>query len=270
MRIISSIIGLPLLVFFITGGSYLLWFIILIVSIMGMVEFYTAVQKKHKSIHFIGYLFAVLYFYSLTFLQSYYNSVYLLFFSPLFIISLLLFSIFNFKKVNIFDCAVTLLGFYYIPVLLSFICLVRDKSFGEFFVWLIFICAWGCDTGAYFVGILFGKHKLAPALSPKKTIEGALGGVAFATLFAYIFGFIVSTVFSLKEVNIPLSCTVIGLVGSVFAQFGDLAASAIKRYANIKDFGRLIPGHGGILDRFDSILLTAPGVFFATVFLFGF
>ncbi len=267
MRIISSIIGLPLLVFFVTNGSYYLWAVMLGISIIGMVEFYSAVQKKFLSIHFIGYLFAVIYFCSLINYSS--HTINLLFISPLFIIVLLIFSIFNFNKINIFDCAVTLLGFYYIPVLLSFIYLVREHSFGQLFVWLIFICAWGCDTGAYFVGILFGKHKLAPELSPKKTIEGAIGGVAFATIIALIYGFTISTFFAFNEFNITLSCTIIGLVGSVFAQLGDLSASAVKRYTSIKDFGNIIPGHGGILDRFDSILLTAPGVFFAMVFMFG-
>ena len=136
-----------------------------------------------------------------------------------------------------------------------------------FFVWLIFISAFGCDTGAYFTGMLFGKHKLIPSLSPKKTIEGAIGGVVVGTLLAVLFGLSVETMFQLDEVNTVLLCFVTGIVGSILSQIGDLAASAIKRTVGIKDYGTLIPGHGGVLDRFDSVMFTAPAVYYIMLFL---
>ena len=114
--------------------------------------------------------------------------------------------------------------------------------------------------------MLLGKHKLAPVLSPKKSIEGAVGGVAGAALLGFLF----ATVFGghMTELMYPrLACTLSCAIAAVISQIGDLAASAIKRNHNIKDYGNLIPGHGGILDRFDSMLFTAPAIFFALLFL---
>ena len=126
--------------------------------------------------------------------------------------------------------------------------------------------SWGCDTCAYCVGMLIGRHKLAPVLSPKKSIEGAVGGVAGAALL----GFLYATVFgaSMAEVQNPqVACALACAIAAVISQIGDLAASAIKRNHQVKDYGHLIPGHGGILDRFDSMLFTAPAIFFAVTFL---
>ena len=114
--------------------------------------------------------------------------------------------------------------------------------------------------------MLLGKHKLAPVLSPKKSVEGAVGGVAGAALLGFLF----ATVFGGKmtELMYPrLACTLACAIAAVISQIGDLAASAIKRNHDIKDYGNLIPGHGGILDRFDSMLFTAPAIYFALLFL---
>jgi phosphatidate cytidylyltransferase len=126
-------------------------------------------------------------------------------------------------------------------------------------IWLPFLTAWFTDSAAYFTGISIGKHKLSPAISPKKTIEGALGGIIGSSLLTTIFGVLISKYNS----NIGIfDFIIIGLLCGIFSQLGDLAASYIKRYANLKDFGKLIPGHGGILDRFDSILFTMPVVYY--------
>ncbi len=151
-------------------------------------------------------------------------------------------------------------------VMLSYLYQVRAMTDGRYLVWLIFISSWGCDTSAYCVGMLFGRHKLAPVLSPKKSIEGAVGGVAGAALI----GFLYATVFGsrMTEVTNPqAACAIACAIAAVISQIGDLAASAIKRNHDIKDYGHLIPGHGGILDRFDSVLFTAPAIFFAVSFL---
>ena len=124
---------------------------------------------------------------------------------------------------------------------------------GYLYVWLIFIISFATDIFAYFIGRRFGSHKLIPSVSPKKTIEGSMGGVVASVVFSVLFGLI----FKLQIGPIFL----VGLLGSAVAQMGDLIASSIKRYVGIKDFGRLIPGHGGILDRFDSVLLVAPYVY---------
>ncbi len=145
--------------------------------------------------------------------------------------------------------------------MLSFLYLTRMLESGNFIVWMILISAWGCDTCAYCVGVLIGKHKLAPKLSPKKSIEGAVGGVIGAAALGALYGFlVVERVIHDKRLAAPFA--VIGGTGPVISQVGDLAASGIKRDHGIKDYGKLIPGHGGIMDRFDSVIFTAPVIYF--------
>ena len=122
---------------------------------------------------------------------------------------------------------------------------------------VIFVSAWVCDTFAYFVGRFFGKHKLIPEISPKKTIEGAIGGVVFTLITLIAYGCILRFGFGYKEIHL-LHFAILGLVLPVVSQIGDLVASCIKRQYEIKDFGNVFPGHGGVLDRFDSPMLVAP------------
>ena len=152
-----------------------------------------------------------------------------------------------------------LFGIVYVAVMLSFIYLTRCLPGGKFHVWLIFLCSWGCDTCAYCVGMLIGKHKMAPVLSPKKSVEGAVGGVVGAALL----GIIYASVTKGPIVEYAVICA----VGALISMVGDLAASAIKRNQGIKDYGKLIPGHGGILDRFDSVIFTAPVIYFLSIMM---
>lgn len=154
----------------------------------------------------------------------------------------------------------------YAPVMLSFIYLVRCLPYGAYTVWMIFISSWICDTCAYAVGILFGKHKLAPVLSPGKSVEGALGGIVGSALVGALYAyFLVEKVVSEQEVTWVF--VLISAAGAVISQVGDLAASAVKRNHEIKDYGKLIPGHGGVMDRFDSVIFTAPMIYFLTLLL---
>ncbi|MDR2547844.1 MAG: phosphatidate cytidylyltransferase [Lachnospiraceae bacterium] len=148
----------------------------------------------------------------------------------------------------------------YAPVMMSFVYLAREMEHGVYVVALIFICSWVCDTCAYLVGLPFGRHRLAPELSPKKSIEGAIGGVGGAMLVGGVLGFVFARQQDLGW-EIIFTFVLISAVGAVIAQIGDLAASAIKRSYGVKDFGRIIPGHGGILDRFDSVLFAAPMIY---------
>ena len=144
--------------------------------------------------------------------------------------------------------------------MLSYIYRIREMHNGGYYVVLIFICSWGNDTLAYCVGRLLGKHKMSPVLSPKKSIEGLVGGILGAGLLGMIYGFFVRE--NLMHVkSIPLYLFIICAVGAIPAVIGDLAASAIKRNNDVKDYGKLIPGHGGVLDRFDSMIFTAPLVY---------
>ena len=131
-----------------------------------------------------------------------------------------------------------------------------DDTTGRYFILIPFILAFLSDSGAYFAGCYLGKHKLAPAISPKKTIEGAIGGVLAAVAFMLLYTLILQLAFDFK-VNYGFAL-IYGVVGSVASVFGDLCFSVIKRQTGIKDYGNLIPGHGGVLDRFDSMIIVAP------------
>lgn len=156
--------------------------------------------------------------------------------------------------------------FLYAPVMLSFLYMIRKQNFGWFFVFLPFD-AWVCDTCAYFSGMAFGKHKLCPQLSPKKTIEGAIGGLLGATVVAGLYGAVLPRVTNYFNARVVWACLAIGASVGVLSQLGDLLASGIKRDRGIKDYGKLIPGHGGIMDRFDSVIFVTPVVYFLIVFL---
>lgn len=256
-RLLTSILLLPIFIVLILLGGIYLRVAIIILSLVGMNEIYIALSKENKNVHIIGYIFCV--FYNLMIEEQLTRGLYVT--TSLFIVILLIFLVVNYEKVNIMDCAVTMFGFYYVSFLLSNIYLVREfPQYGLFFVWLIFICAWASDTGAYFVGVNLGKHKLIPSLSPKKTIEGTIGGIVSAGLIALLYGVVLWVFYGLTS-NLVWFLAIIGVIGAILSQLGDLTASAIKRYTGIKDFGSVLPGHGGIIDRFDSVLFTAPVVY---------
>ena len=150
--------------------------------------------------------------------------------------------------------------------MLSCIYQTRMMTSGIYVVWLIFLCSWGSDTCAYCVGVLIGRHKMAPKLSPKKSVEGAVGGVLGAALLTMLYGWIFQEDMNLTTEYIFLLAG-ISAVGALISMIGDLAASAVKRDYEIKDYGKLIPGHGGILDRFDSVIFTAPIVYYLARYL---
>lgn len=165
--------------------------------------------------------------------------------------------VFRFGKVNMGSIALVGMTSFYIIGAFSSIVLLRDMTdstglfnVGKYIYLIPFIFGWVTDTFAYFAGRLFGKHKLIPTVSPKKTVEGAIGGILFCAIATWLYGFIVGQCFDVKPNYAALIVT--GLVVSVVSMIGDLVMSAIKREYGIKDYGKLLPGHGGILDRFDS------------------
>ena len=174
--------------------------------------------------------------------------------------------VFTFPKYQAEQIASAVFSFLYAPVMLSFIDFTRMLDKGIYLVWLVLICSWGSDTCAYCVGMLIGKHKMSPVLSPKKSIEGAIGGVVGAALLGGIYAAVVGA--HLEAENPIITYAVICAVGALISMVGDLAASAIKRNHDIKDYGKLIPGHGGILDRFDSVIFTAPVIYFLSQLMF--
>ena len=271
-RILSSIIGLPLLMLFVILGGWPLKIAVFILITVAMYELYDALSKRRMSIHYVGYVFAAVYMYFID--NSNVGNV-LTIILILFTLTVATLLVVFHNRITVMDCAATMFGFYYVAVLMSLVYLVREANGaqGLFLVWIIFISAWGCDTGAYFTGITLGRHKLIPTLSPNKTVEGAIGGVVFASALTVAYAAVMLHVSSLRSVSdfetfqLLVRYAVIGAGGAVFAQIGDLAASAIKRYTGIKDFGHVIPGHGGVMDRFDSVLFTAPAVYLISMLL---
>jgi phosphatidate cytidylyltransferase len=160
------------------------------------------------------------------------------------------------KNLPFEEIALTLFGGLLVPMMLSTLVLIADEPHGRYLVLFPIISAFVSDAFALFAGMLFGKHKLAPKLSPKKTIEGSIGGFVGSVLGCLILALIVCLRTG-AEANVPL-VLFFGLLGSLFSQVGDLFFSYIKREYDIKDYGKILPGHGGVLDRFDSMVFCAP------------
>ncbi|ONI41396.1 hypothetical protein AN640_08060 [Candidatus Epulonipiscium fishelsonii] len=253
-RILTGVIGAPIAIAIIYKGGLLLYVIGGIMVLIGAYEYYKVVGEVYNPIKNVAMLGIAIYLIGLNYFENRYIS-----FIGIFLVILLIIKVLTYPKYNLADIGVTLTGVIYIGEIFSLVLLIRDMPNGFFWVCLIFVSAWGSDTSAYFAGRALGKHKLAPVLSPKKTIEGAIGGVIGAGILDAIFCGIMSF---LGYWTFSLGWTVlIGCVCAILSQIGDLAASSIKREMGIKDFGTLFPGHGGVLDRFDSILLIVPFVY---------
>ena len=224
-----------------------------------MQELYRAAgvhEGKTNGLEIAGYLAVVIYYLTIAYLPVSYHL-------PAVILGVLVMMcifVFTYPKYQNKQIMTAFFGMIYVGVMLSYIYQTRVLPGGAFLVWLIFLCSWGCDTCAYCVGVLIGKHKMAPVLSPKKSIEGAVGGVLGAALLGAIYA-AATGAYNPNPAHTPLIYAIICGVGALVSMVGDLAASAIKRQENIKDYGTLIPGHGGILDRFDSVIFTAPVIY---------
>ncbi|WP_408954518.1 phosphatidate cytidylyltransferase [Natroniella sp. ANB-PHB2] len=258
-RIISAIIGIPLLVFIFNLGGLPFMILNLIVVILALNEYYQLVEEKGiKSNRLSGYLIGVIWI-LVIYLTNNLNLIYPL--VSLAVIVLLIKQILiKTDQSAILTTAATLFGAVYITGLFSHLILLYNLELsggngGRLIVWLPILATWLTDIGAYFVGMNFGKHRLAPRISPNKTIEGAVGGLIGSIIMTIIFGRYFLNFTYLTGILLG------GLIGLV-AQLGDLAVSVFKRDAEIKDSGELIPGHGGILDRLDSLLFSIPVVYY--------
>ena len=259
-RLISGILLVIAALLTIISGGYVLFFTLVCISLIGMQELYKAMGVHGEStglLEIIGYLGAILYYVSLLLGFESYGLMTVL----VSLILIMFVYVFTYPKYNAHQIMSAFFGVVYVAVMLSFILLTRNLPDGKFIVWLIFLCSWGCDTCAYCVGMLIGRHKMAPILSPKKSVEGGVGGVAGAALLGAIYAAATGG----KIAEYALICA----VGALISMVGDLAASAIKRNQGIKDYGKLIPGHGGILDRFDSVIFTAPAIYFLAKLVLG-
>ncbi|MGI6071256.1 MAG: phosphatidate cytidylyltransferase [Blautia sp.] len=257
-RLISGILLLVIAFLTIYSGDIVLFVTLLCVSLIGMQELYRAMGVRKDTftlLEITGYVGAVIYYTAMLLDFERYGLMALL--GALVLVMCVY--VFTYPKFHADQIMASYFGIIYVAVMLSFIYLTRSLPGGIWHVWLIFICSWGCDTCAYCVGVLIGKHKMAPVLSPKKSIEGAVGGVVGAALLGVAFAAVSG--------GDKMAYGIICAVGALISMVGDLAASAIKRNKEIKDYGRLIPGHGGILDRFDSVIFTAPIIYYLSVLM---
>ena len=257
-RILAALVMAPLLIIVFIGG-WLLWACNAVIGIMAVREFYRAFHEKDiKPSLAIGVGGCILlYIFNLLAcgfkLGSPLDYKYFIFWFFICIIACLLY-LFDIDNRKLEDAMATLMGLFYV-VFFSFHVTLIDQTDYSILVWLVFITAFGTDICAYFAGVTLGKHKLCPKISPKKSVEGAIGGVIGSALLSFLFAF-----FFAKEYMV--FCLVLGVVASIISMFGDLTASIFKRKLGIKDYGNLIPGHGGIMDRFDSVIFTAPTIYY--------
>lgn len=245
-RIISGLIGFILLLAIVGSGGMLLNISIFTLTIVGIYEFHKAVKNidNIKPISYLNYMLAISFF-----LMNFSGENLLTLVMFLYIIIIL--STYVLKTIyTIQDVAVTILGGLYVPFFFYHMYLLN----GQKYIWLVFLGAFATDTFAYFCGMFFGNKKLCPGISPKKTIAGSIGGTIGSIIILLVF----SKYFNIGN-NIEI--IILGIIISVMSQIGDLTASRIKRASGIKDYGKLMPGHGGVLDRFDSILFVAPIVY---------
>lgn len=260
-RLLSGIVLVLAVFLVISRGGILLYGVLALVSLIGMREFYKAMQVSRVSENGMGILELAGYVGALLYEAALWSGIQKFGLAAVLAALALLMSVyvFTYPKYQAGQVMAAFFGVVYVTVMLSCIYLTRQLEGGFYHVWLIFLCSWGCDTCAYCVGVLFGKHKMAPVLSPKKSVEGAVGGVAGAALLGVLYAYLIKG----GMAGYALICA----VGALWSMVGDLAASAVKRQTGIKDYGKLIPGHGGILDRFDSVIFTAPVIYFLVVWM---
>lgn len=239
------------------------------ISFIGLMELLRVYQIHKTLLGLISYLITAGY-YGLLWMEQIKQGIWQEYF-PMLVILLIMFLmavyVLTFPKFHAEQVMAAFFGVFYVAVMLSYIYQIRMLNGGIILVWFVFLSSWICDTCAYLAGVTMGRRKLAPILSPNKSIEGSVGGVLGSFLFSVLFGILFEK--SLKQVfeNPALSCGIVGALGAVVSQIGDLCASAMKRNKEIKDYGTLIPGHGGILDRFDSVIFVAPAIYYLCIYL---
>ncbi len=267
-RLLSGVVIITVMGIAFAFGGYLLSVLLMLISIVGYFELVKALcsETEKRSVNgpdLIAVICIILYYMAVNFTS---DATYLIIGIGGFMVLELVWFVIKFPMYSSDRIVRTVFSVIYCPIMLSFIYMIRELEGREFLVWMVLISSWGCDTLAYCAGSLFGKHHPFKDLSPKKSTEGCIGGIIGTAILGYIFAILYVKRFmpvQYVEWKIALICGVGALVGMV----GDLAASGIKRNNNIKDFGHLIPGHGGIMDRFDSMILCGPAAYILTYLL---
>lgn len=258
-RVTSALLGFPLVVIILTfGNKYVVDIFLALVAMLGMQEYFNAVSKESKPVRWIGYLACI--FIALVHivpdnLHIQLSTEILMLLMSSIVLILFLHVIITNMKTNFKDMAYTLFGIIYVIGCIIFLALLRGIENGRILVWYAIIAAWGTDIFAYLIGKRFGKHKFSE-VSPKKSIEGCIAGIIGAVIIAILYTVAINAIFELQYsyLFVIIATAILSIIG----QIGDFAASSIKRYVDIKDYSNLIPGHGGMLDRIDSLMFLAP------------
>ena len=266
-RVLTAIVMVAVMVpFFVFSDTVMFPLLMALLALIGIYEMQGCIGSKKQPIPVI---LSVLTGAGMPFLARYYNGEG--FFGYVFLIAFALIaltfvvSVFSGDEFTVEKAALSSSTAVYIAFGFTSLVLLRDLKFGVYIFLIPFVISWMTDTFSYFSGMLFGKHKLIPSVSPKKTVEGAIGGTVCAVALTLLYGFIAGRISGSEPQY--LSIAIIATVVSVLSQCGDLVMSLIKRKFGIKDYGKLFPGHGGVLDRFDSIIITSPFIYFITTLI---
>ena len=254
-RVTSALLGFPLvLVILLIGNKYIVDVLLAIIAILSIDEYFNAISKVAKPVRWVGYLSCL----SITLIHiikpEELNMVVTLS-VPTILMILFAQVIATDMKTSFKDIAYTFLGIFYVVFFTMFVAFIDGMPNGKILIWYAIFAAWGTDICAYFTGKFIGKHKFSK-VSPKKSIEGCIGGVIGAIIFMLSYTYFANTFWGQNFSYLYIG--IISVVLSLLGQIGDFAASSIKRYVDIKDYSNLIPGHGGMLDRIDSLIFLAP------------
>ena len=255
-RVTSSVLGLPMVVVvLLLGNKYVIDVALAVVALISLHEYFNAFSKNYKPIQWLGYLAAI----GIAFIHLVDTDMLfkIISFSIPFVIAILFIElVIKDLKISIIDIAITLFGIFYVVLFIMFVPLIAGLEHGKILIWYVLTTSWGTDIFAYVFGRKIGKHKFSK-ISPKKSIEGCIAGIIGAVVLSLIYTFCINKFLGFliaPYLHIVLASIILSIIG----QFGDFAASSIKRYNEIKDFSNLIPGHGGLLDRIDSLIFIAP------------
>ncbi len=263
-RITSGLLGFPLVVIiFLVGNKYIVDFLLSIVAILAIDEYFNAISKVCKPIRWVGYLscFSICFVHLIP--QTSLNVVVTLS-VPTIMMILFASVIATDMRITFKDVAYTFLGIFYAVFFMMFIAFINGMPDGKILIWYAIFAAWGTDVFAFFVGMKFGKHKFSK-VSPKKSVEGCIAGTVGAVVLMLIYTFFANTYWGMSYSYAYIAMA--GIILSLIGQIGDFSASSIKRYVGIKDYSNLIPGHGGMLDRIDSLLFLAPFAYAFFIFI---
>lgn len=256
-RFITAVLGIPLIIGVLFSGDIYRVIFFTVMAIIALYEFQHMMDKSGIKVLYLP-AYALLLF--MLFSSNLTEHIFFLFFAIT--ISIVAILVIRYPIYSIVDISMNFFAAFYIGFFLHYAVEISLWQQAFHVLLFTFILTWSSDVGGYFFGKLWGKNKMSSQLSPKKTWEGALGGIIMTVLFAFIY-LLFNNSIDISNINL----LILGILSSIFAQFGDLFVSAVKRYFNTKDAGKIIPGHGGVLDRFDSFFLVLPVIYYSYLFL---